>query len=87
MYSPLESERKILILVENCLYKSNKGSDNRKHINFRMKKIDPGELTIVVNECYKISILRVRKNMTHTPNICMNNFKTGRSLTSLHRKR
>lgn len=40
-----------------------------------MKEIDPGELTIVINECYKISILRMRKNRTHALNICMNNLK------------
>ena len=86
MYSPLEFERKILFLVENCLYKSNKGLENKKYINFKMKEIDLGELTIVINECYKIVILCMRKNKTHIPNISMNNFKIGRSPTSLHKK-
>jgi len=44
-------------------------------------------MTVIVNKYYKIHVLGMRKNMTQTLNIRMNNFKTSKSMTNLQIKR
>ena len=71
MYSPPESDLKILIPVENWV----PGLKNRQDLRFGPKEIDPSIPTEIIDECHKIFISSMRDNRRNAPYITMHNIK------------
>ena len=88
IYSPPESYRKILILVENCVSikarktlntKKTSLLDRRKYtqvnLTFRPKKIYPSKASEIIDKCNRVFVMFMRNYRCNTLYISMYEFK------------